>query len=464
MNIIIVGCGKIGSTLADQLSHEQFDITVVDINRRKLQNVTDHYDVMGLVGNGTSFQLLEEAGLDQADALIAVTGSDEVNLLCCVMARKVGPNITTIARVRDFTYYKERVYLQQSLGISMILNPELTAATEIARLLRTPKATEISTIAQGQAELLTFTIEGSSPLVDLPVYQMNQTLGTDVLVCAVRRGDNVMIPRGDFIFRGGDTLSIAGSPRNTTHFFRRIGISSGKVRDVMIIGGSQIAYYLAYQLESTKNYSVKIIEADEERCHQLSEALPDAMIIRGSSLKREVLMEEGLLHTEAVVALTNLDEENLMLGMLTSIYNPRAKLVTKVRRLPYQEVVNRMNVGSLICPKELTARIITQFVYATHNSMGTNVESIYPLLDNQLLALEFHLKGDSPVLNVPLKDLSLRKDLLISIIIRDGRAFNPGGNDKLLSQDRVVVVTRYRDIRAIGDILDKNARTGGRRA
>lgn len=458
MNIIIVGCGKIGSALADQLSHEQFNITLIDINRKKLQNVADTYDIMGLNGNGTSFQLLEEAGIQQADVLIAVTGSDEVNLLCCVMARKVGPDITTIARVRDFTYYQEQVYLQQSLGIDMILNPELSAATEIARLLRTPKAIEISTIAQGQAELLTFTIEGNSPLVDLPVWRMNQKLGTDVLVCAAHRDQEAMIPRGDFVFRSGDTISIAGSPRNTALFFRRIGISSGQVRDVMIIGGSQIAYYLAYQLENMKHYSVKIIEADRERCKKLSEQLPDTMVIRGSSLRREVLMEEGLTNTEAVIALTNLDEENLMLGMLTSIYNPKAKLVTKVRQLPYKEVAHRMNVGSLICPKELAARIISQFVHATHNSMGTNVESIYPILDNQLSALEFHLTKDSPVLNVPLKDLSLRKNLLISIIIRDGRAFNPGGSDKLLPNDRVVVVTGYQDIREINDILGKGGK------
>lgn len=460
MNIIIVGCGKIGSAIADQLSHEKFNITVIDINRKRLQNVTDTCDIMGYHGNGSSVQLLEEAGLKQADVLIAVTGLDEVNLLCCVMARKVGSHITTVARVRDFTYYQERVYLQQSMGIDMILNPELSAATEIARLLRTPKAIEISTIAQGQAELLTFSVEGNSPLVDLPVHRMNQKLGTDVLVCAALREGKAMIPRGDFVFRSGDTISIVGSPRNTAHFFRRIGISSGQAQDVMIVGGGQIAYYLAYQLESMKHYTVKILEADRDRCVQLSEELPDTMVIHGSSLKRDVLMEEGLTNMEAVVALTNLDEENLMLAMLTSIYNPSAKLVTKVRQLPYQEVANRMNVGSLICPKELAARLITQFVYATHNSLGTNVESIYSILEGQLSALEFHITGDSPVLNVPLKDLPLRKELILSIVIRDGRAFNPGGNDKLLANDRVVVVTAYKDIRAVDDILEK----GGKRA
>lgn len=455
MNIIIVGCGKIGTTLAEQLSQEEFDITMIDIDRHKLQNVTDTYDVMGLIGNGTSFQLLEEAGLEQADMLIAVTGSDEVNLLCCVMARKVGQNIVTIARVRDFTYYQERGYLQQSLGINMILNPELNTATEIARLLRTPKAIEISTIAQGQAELLTFTIEGNSPLAELPVYRMNQKLGTDVLVCAVHRDGMAMIPRGDFVFRRGDTLSIVGAPRNTAYFFRKIGMSSGQVRDVMIIGGSRIAYYLAYQLESMKHYSVKIVEVDQSRCDTLSELLSNTMVIHGSSLKREVLMEEGLTSTEAVVPLTNIDEENLMLGMLTSICNPKAKLVTKVSHLPYKEVTQRMNVGSLVCPKELAARNITQFVYATRNSMETSVEASYPILDGQLSALEFHLKKDSAQLNVPLKELPLRKDLLIASVIREGRVFNPGGNDVLKCNDRVIVVTGYQDIREFGDILER---------
>jgi len=318
-------------------------------------------------------------------------------------------------------------------------------------------AIEISTIAGGQAELLTFTVEGNSPLVNLPLSRMNQKLGTDVLVCAAIRDNKAMIPRGDFVFRTGDLISIVGAPRNTSHFFHRIGISSGQVKDVMIIGGSQIAYYLAYQLERMKNCSVKILEADRDRCRALSELLPDTMIIRGSSHKREVLMEEGLPHTEAVVALTNMDEENLMLGMLTSIYNPKAKLVTKVSHLPYKEISQRMSAGSLVCPKELAARTITQFVHATHSSMGTNVECSYPIMDGQLRALEFNVTGLSPVLDVPLKDLPLRKELLLSIVIRGGRAFNPGGNDRILQGDRVVIVTSYGDIRELEDILERGS-------
>ena len=215
MNITIVGCGKFGTALAEALSQEDHDITVIDIDRGKLQKVSDNFDVMGFVGNGTSFQMLEEAGVDRTDVLIAVTGKDEVNLLCCVVAKKAGRNITTIARVRDFTYFQERRYLQQSLGVSMIVNPELSAATEIARLLRTPKAIEISTFAKGRAELLTFCLDGRSPLADLPIAKMNRKLGTDILVCAVERDHRAIIPKGDFVFRKGDRVSISGSPRNT---------------------------------------------------------------------------------------------------------------------------------------------------------------------------------------------------------------------------------------------------------
>lgn len=456
MNIMIIGCGKIGATLAEQLSQERYDITVIDLNRSKLQRVADNNDVMGYVGNGTSFQMLEEAGISSADVLIAVTGSDEVNLLCCVIAKKAGRNIATIARVRDFTYFEERDYLQKSLGISMIINPELTAATEIARLLRTPKAIEISTFAGGRAELLTFPLTGPSPLVDLPLVRMNQKLGTDVLVCAVEREREIIIPRGDFVFQRGDTVSIAGSPRNTSRFFQKIGMSSGQVRDVMIVGGGQIASYLAYQL-APMNFSVKIIEADQARCDVLSEALPEAMIIHGNSLNREVLMEEGLTSTQAVVSLTNLDEENLMLSMLTSIYNPSAKLVTKVSRIPFDEVLQRLRLGSLICPKELTARNILQYVRAMENTTGSNMETLYRILDGKVEALEFQIRSSSPVVNVPIQDLNLRQDLLISTIIRGGRAFNPRGNDRLLMNDSVIVVTTHSGLRDITDILRKGS-------
>lgn len=452
MHIMIIGCGKIGATLAEHLSHEQYDITVLDLNRNKLQRVADNCDVMGYVGNGTSFQMLEDAGIATADVLIAVTGSDEVNLLCCVIAKKAGPNISTIARVRDFTYFEERNYLQKSLGISMIINPELTAATEIARLLRTPKAIEISTFSGGRAELLTFSLEGATPLNGLPLHRMNQKLGTDVLVCAVERERKVLIPKGDFVFQPGDVISIAGSPRSTSRFFQKIGMAAGQVRDVMIVGGGEIAYYLAFQL-TAMNLSVKILEANQERCQVLSEAFPQAMVIHGSSLNREVLLEEGLTTAQAIVSLTSVDEENLILSMLSSIYNPAAKLVTKVSRVPFDEVLQRLKLGSLICPKELTARHILQYVRAMGNSSGSNMETLYRLWDGKLEALEFRIQAPIPILNVPIQNLNLRSDVLLCTIIRNGRAFNPRGGDHLMLHDNVILVTTHRGLRDMMDIV-----------
>lgn len=459
MNITIVGCGKFGTALAEALSQEDHDITVIDIDRGKLQKVSDNFDVMGFVGNGTSFQMLEEAGVDRTDVLIAVTGKDEVNLLCCVVAKKAGRNITTIARVRDFTYFQERRYLQQSLGVSMIVNPELSAATEIARLLRTPKAIEISTFAKGRAELLTFCLDGRSPLADLPIAKMNRKLGTDILVCAVERDHRAIIPKGDFVFRKGDRVSISGSPRNTSHFFRKIGLSTGQVQDVIIVGGGKIGYYLAYQLAGT-SVSTKIIEADADRCEELSELLPSALIIHGSSLNRGLLIEEGLETAQAVVSLTNFDEENMMLSMLASIRNPEAKVVTKVSHLPFQEVLDRMDLGSLICPKEITALSIVQYIRALRNSRGSNIETLYRILDDKVEALEFHIQAPSAVLNTPLQTLPLRPDLLISTIIRDGRAFTPRGNDQLRLGDGVIVVTTHSGLRDITDILQHGVRAG----
>ncbi len=456
MNMIIVGCGRIGSTLAEELSQEDCDITVIDTRRDRVQQIADNCDVMGMVGNGTSFQLLEEAGIATCDVFIAVTGQDEVNLLCCVIAKKAGHGITTIARVRDFTYHEERTYLQQSLGISMLLNPELTAATEIARRLRTPKAIDISTFAEGRAELLTFSLEGKNPLANLPISRMNQKLGTDILVCAVERNRKAIIPKGDFVFQLGDKVSIVGSPQSTSLFFQRIGIASGQARDTMLLGGGRIAYYLASQLAGMK-INIKILEADEERCAYLSEALPSAMVIHASSHNRDVLLEEGLESAQSVVALTNVDEENMMLSMLASIYNPKGKRVTKVSDMPFSEVLERMDLGSVICPRDLAARQIAQYIRAMQNSMNSSVETNYPILDGKAEVLSFRLEGTSPLFNVPLMELPLRDDLLVSAIIRKGRVFNPRGNDCLMRDDTMIVVTSHKGIRELTDILRPGA-------
>ncbi|MCC8181995.1 MAG: Trk system potassium transporter TrkA [Clostridiales bacterium] len=461
MNMIIVGCGKIGSTLAEELSQEDCDITVIDTERSKVQRIADNCDVMGVVGNGTSFQLLEEAGIGACDVFIAVTGQDEVNLLCCVVAKKAGHGITTIARVRDFTYHEERTYLQQSLGISMLINPELTAATEIARRLRTPKAIDISTFAEGRAELLTFPLERRSPLVDLPINRMNQKLGTDILVCAVERERKALIPKGDFVFQEGDKVSIVGSPQSTSLFFQRIGMASGQAKDTMILGGGRIAYYLACQLAGMK-INIKILEADEDRCAYLSEALPSAMVIHASSRNRDVLLEEGLESAQSVVALTNVDEENLMLSMLASIYNPKGKRVTKVSDMPFSEVLERMDLGSIICPRELAARQIVQYIRAMQNSKSSNVETAYPILDGKAEVLSFRLEGASPLLNIPLMELPIRDDLLVSAIIRKGRVFNPRGSDSLKRDDTMIVVTSHKGIRELSDILRPGAAIIGR--
>lgn len=452
MNIIIVGCGKIGATLADQLSRESYDVTVIDQDRERLQAVIDSSDVIGCAGNGTSFQLLQEAGIANADVLIAVTGQDEVNLLCCVIAKQTGHDIATIARVQDFTYFKESAYLRARLGISMIINPELTAATEISRLLRTPEAIEISTFAGGRTELLTFSPGPRSVLIGMPLAQMNRRLRTQVLVCAVERGQDVHIPKGDFVFQAGDVISIVGAPKETSLFFQKIGMAAGQVHDVFLIGGGRISHYLATQL-AAMNLSVKILEADEQRCEYLSEHLPSAMVIHGSSLNRDLLLEEGLAQAQSVVSATGMDVENMMLSMLTSIYNPSARLVTKLSRPPFEEVLRRMELGSVVCPKELLASQILQYIRAMENSRGSNVETLYRILGGQVEALEFHIQSPSPVLDTPLQDLDIRPDVLVCAIVRKGRVFNPRGTDRLLMHDNVVVVTSRSGLSDITDIL-----------
>ena len=332
MKIIIVGCGKVGETLTELLSNEgKHDITVIDLNRQLLQNIANTYDVMGIAGNGTSFNVLQEAGVDQTDVLIAVTNSDELNLLCCVIGKKSRAKISTIARVRSHSYFNEVSYLRDSLGISMIINPELAAATEISRLLRFPNAIEISTFAKGRVELLNFRLAEGNPMNKKTVSAVVSQFKPIIVFCAVERQHQVVIPDGSFVFEENDVVSIVGTPKNTSDFFKRIKIKTHQVGNTMIVGGGTTALYLALQLLSM-GIGVKIVERDAARCEELCELLPKAMIIHGAGIDRDLLMEEGLENCESFVALTGNDEENLFLGMFAGT-KTKGKIVTKINRL-----------------------------------------------------------------------------------------------------------------------------------
>ena len=450
MKCIIIGCGKVGITLAEQLCQENHDVVIMDASAKRMQDIPENIDAMRIVGNGASIQAQMEAGVNEADILIAVTGSDELNLLCCLIAKKAG-KCSTIARVRNPVYSKEINFIKERLGVSMTINPELTAATEIARLLRFPSAIKIDTFAKGRVELLKFKIRPQFKLDQLAVSALQNTLKSNILVAAVEREDNVYIPNGDFILKDGDLVSIIASPQNAANFFQTIGLKTNQVRNCMIVGGGTIAFYLAKELLSMK-IPVRIVEKDPARCELLSQDLPHATIICGDGTDRKLLLEEGLCTAEGFVSLTNMDEENLMLALFAKDQSS-AKLVTKVNRLAFDEIIERLDIGSVVYPKYLTADYILQYVRAMQNTIGSNVETLYQILDDRAEALEFAIHEESPVTDTPLMELNLKDNLLIGCIHRRERVFIPRGHDSIQVGDTVIIVTTQVGLQDIRDIL-----------
>ena len=461
MNIIIAGCGKVGRALAEQLSREKHDITVIDRKPEAIQQITNIADVRGVVGNGASFEIQMDAGIDTADLMIAVTDADEVNLLCCLIAKKAG-GCQTIARVRNPVYHHEIHHIKDELGLSMVINPEWAAAMEMARLLRFPSAIDIDTFANGRIELLRFQLEEQNPLCNNKIKDLHMLSRCEVLICIVERGKEVLIPSGEVELKAGDMISVVASPVNASRFFKTIGIETNQVKNTMIIGGVKISFYLAKRLLEM-GIQVKIIEKDRDACERLCEILPKAMIINGDGTDRELLAEEGLAKAEGFAALTNMDEENVMLALYAKSMS-KAKKITKVNRNTFDTIIGSLNIGSLIYPKHITSETILQYVRAMQNSIGSNVETLYRLVDGNAEALEFVIKGKSEVTDIPLQELQLKPHILVCAINRKGKIIIPKGQDCIQEGDSVVIITKdcgaYKDIR---DIMKKTSGPVGTR-
>ena len=451
MNIIIVGCGKVGASLAERLSAEGHDLVMVDISAKKVEEVSNKYDLMGIIGNGASFAVQQEAGVEKADLFIAVTEADELNLLCCLMAKKSG--CATIARVRNPMYMNEIGFIREQLGISMIINPELTAAREITKLLKFPSAIKIDTFAKGRVELLRFRLKPEIGFGGKSIMEVMSKLKSEVLICAVERDNEVIIPNGSFVLQDSDILSIVGSLENTAEFFEKIGVRSKKVRNSLIIGGGTIAHYLAKDLLKV-GFRVRIIERDPARCEYLNEVLPGADIINGDGSDEGLLLEEGLTYADSVISLTGLDEENIFLSLFAKKHS-NAKLIAKVNKIAFNDVVESLDIDSVIYPKYLTADYILKYIRARQNSIGSNVETLYKLFDGRAEALEFSIKEISEVTDTPLMHLNLKPNLLICAINRKGRILTPRGQNMIQVGDTVIVVTTNRGLDDIRDILNK---------
>ncbi len=452
LQIIIVGCGKVGRTLVEQLSREGHDITIVDRDAEKVQTISSLYDVMGVTGNGASYSVQMDAGIENTDLLIAVTDSDELNLLCCTVAKRVG-NCAAIARVRTPDYSIEAGYLRDKLGLAMIINPEMEASREIGRILYVPTALEVNSFAHGQAEMIKIKVPENNMLAGKKIVRIGKEVDflDKILICAVERGDEVYIPSGDFRIEGGDIVSFVAPRLQAKEFLERIGFKTNQVKNCMIIGGGKAAYYLAKQLLHM-GISVKIIENDRKRCEELSVLLPKAVIINGNGSDEELLKEEGIARVESFVPLTGIDEENIMLTLYAR-HVSNAKVITKINRIAFREVISSLDLRSVIYPRYITSEAIIAYVRAKKDSMDSNIETLYHLFNSRVEAIEFRVYKESAVTGIPLMKLALKNHLLIAFINRNNDIIIPSGHDTIEVGDTVMIVTTHTGFNDLQDIL-----------
>lgn len=451
MKIIIIGDGKIGSVLAEQLSRENHEVTLIDHHPDPLEQSNKDLDVMVVEGDGSSHLVQKEAGVETADLVIACTGADELNLLCCLIAKKLGAK-HTIARVRNPKYVEELALIKDDLGLSMSINPEQECAMEMARVLRFPSAIKIDTFAKGQVEILKYNVTETSPINGMSLIEMSK-LRAKVLICAVERGEReVYIPSGEFRLQAGDRISVVASPAEALRFFRQIGVTKAKVRQAMVIGGGHMGYYLSKRLLEA-GMDVKLVEADKSRCEELSELLPSATVLHGDGTDQKLLMEEGLAHMDAVAAMTGIDEENILLSLYAR-QTTNAKVITKVNRDSYENIVEQLELGSVYYPRRICADNVVRYVRAMQASDDyASMETLCKIASGKVEAMEFRVTAESWFCGVPLQELSLRNNLLVGCISRNGRTITPRGSDTIEVGDSVIVVTTHSGLRSLDDIF-----------
>ncbi|MBE6763856.1 MAG: Trk system potassium transporter TrkA [Ruminococcaceae bacterium] len=453
MNIIIVGCGKVGLELAERLSADGHAVTMMDTNANLMQKVLGPLDVQGVVGNGTSYRAQMEAGVPDADLLIAVTDIDETSLLSCLIARKAG-DCQTIARVRSPEYFEEIRFIKEELGLSMAINPDQAAASAIARLIQIPSAMEVDSFAKGRVNLVRFQLPEDSPYVGLSLMKISEKIGTKLLIPMIERGEEVIIPDGRQVIENGDALWIVANLATISKIFKAFGVKTRAIKNVMIAGGGRVSLYLAQAL-TRAHIRVKMIESDEAKCEQLSDLLPEVEIVCGDATDEMLLHEEAIEEMDAFVSLTSIDEENILLSMYAQKVS-KAKIVTKISRITFEEVINELPIGSVVCPRAITTERILRYVRSMENASGSNVETLYYLAKGRAEALEFKVKDSAhirDIVGIPLMELNLKSNLLICCINRNGKIITPSGGDCLQIGDTVIVVTTHKGLSDLTDIL-----------
>ena len=454
LKIIIVGCGDVGATIVEELDAENHDITIIDKDSETINELVNTYDIMGIVGNGASFAVQKEAGIIDADLIIAVTESDELNLFCCTVAKRAGGEISAIARVRNPDYIGEIDYLREKLGLALVINPNYEAAHEISKILCLPNSLEINSFAHGRAEIIKFRVPNGNMLDGMSIASIG-TRTTDILICAVERQKQVFIPSGNFEIQAGDKVSFVATRKAAKEFFRQIGFKTNQVKDAMIVGGGHTAYYLSRALIHT-GINVKVIEKDKARCEELSMLLPKAVVINGNISDKDLLIQEGIETTESFVTLSTSDEENILLTLFANqITHSNAKVVTRINRETFNDVIDSLDMGSIIYPHYITTEAIIAYVRARSASRGGNIEALFHMFDHRVEAIEFKVDSDSKKLtNIPISELNIKKETLISFINRHGKIIIPGGQDCIKPGDTVMIVTKKAGFVELEDILE----------
>ena len=453
MKIIIVGCGKIGTTIIESLVREGHDVVAVDSDPAIIANISNIYDVMCVCGTGADYDTLAEAGVSGANMVVAVTGSDELNMLSCFIAKKMGAE-QTVARIRNPEFNdKNLVFMKQQLGISMSINPELLVAKEFFNLLQLPSAVNIETFSRRSFEMAELILKENSSLDGMSLIDLRKKYKANFLVCLVKRGGEVYIPDGNFVLKSGDHIGLTATFTELQKLLEMIGVTSKRARNVMISGASTTAYYLAKMLLSAGN-SVTVIDKDKGRCERFAEILPGAVIINGDGAQQEVLLEEGLTSADALATLTGIDEENILVSFFAVSQNV-PKVITKANRNELIGMAEKIGLDSIISPKRTISDVITRYARALQNSLGSNVETLYKLMDGRAEALEFNVQSDFNALHIPLKNMKLKNNILIAGIIRKRKAFVPSGDDEIIVGDKVIVISKATDeiMNDLSDIL-----------
>lgn len=450
MNIIIVGCGRVGETLAEKLNDDGNQVTIIDMSAQKVKSIANKFDIMGIVGNGATHAVQQEAGIDRADLLIAVTNSDELNLLCCMIAKKAG-NCQTIARVKNPEYSKETPFLKDELGLAMVINPEFAAAEEVARILRFPSAIKIETFAKGRVELIKFKIPKDSRIIGMSVKEIVTKLHSNILVCTIERGEDAYIANGNSTFEEKDIISIVASHKNAQDFFEKIDYEGKTIKNVILTGGGVLTHYLCDILENS-GISIKIIEKDFALCEELCTLWKNVDVINGDTSDQEILKEEGIDRADAFVTLSNHDEENMVLSLFAQEANVD-KVITRINRIDYDNILARLELDTIISPNDITSDMILRYVRATQNTVGSNVETLYNIIQDEVEAAEFIIKEGSPITGKPISELKFKPDVLVAAILRDGQVIIPRGYDVIQAGDAVVTVSKLIALHDITDIL-----------